>query len=108
MNTVPNKIAEIRERAGLNQAELAEMIGSTQPHISKIERGSIGIPILKFAQIAKALNVEIADLFSDDRTQSEKLLIEAFRTLSKDRQMGWLDMARLVQSSTPEAAREAD
>lgn len=108
MNNLPNNIAELRKRAGLNQHDLAEMIGVSQPHISRIERGDAGIRIFQFAEIAKALNVEIAALFSDDRSRSEQELVDAFRALPEDRRQGWLDMARLVHTSRTAASREGE
>jgi transcriptional regulator with XRE-family HTH domain len=54
----------IRQRRGLNQTQLAEMVGANQATISKIERG-VGNPTLDVIErIAEALKVEPADLFA--------------------------------------------
>lgn len=77
------------------------MVGVRQPHISRIENGDEGPPLSLFRSIAEALGVSLADLFADDRTTAETLLLDVFRRQSPDRQKGWLDMAKLALSETP-------
>ncbi|SDW77563.1 helix-turn-helix domain-containing protein [Roseicitreum antarcticum] len=103
MEMIPNNVGRLRDLRGLNQTQLAELVGTTQPHISRIERGDPGIPVLKFAHIAKALNVSISDLFSPERTKQEEILLGAFRRLPAARQMGWIDMAKAIQVEKNEA-----
>ena len=93
-----SNIEQIRKSRGLNQTELGELVGITQPHISRIENGDEGPPLSLFRQIAEALGVTLADLFADDRSPAERALLESFRTLPPDRQKGWLDLARAVLS----------
>ena len=93
------KIKEPRKAKGLSQGELAEMIGTTQPTISKMEAGDAGCTIGLYRAYADAVGVTLSDLFADDRSAAELALIKTFRTLSPDRQAGWLEMARLVQSA---------
>ena len=40
LNTLGKLAREVREKAGLNQAEAAEKIGSTQSNVSAAERGN--------------------------------------------------------------------
>ena len=52
-------VREMRKRAGLTQAELAERIGTTQSAIARLERG-IGRPTLeRLSQIAEATGLEL-------------------------------------------------
>ncbi|MGA0615346.1 helix-turn-helix domain-containing protein [Paracoccus sp. KR1-242] len=102
-----NNIARIRKARGLRQGDLAEMVGVTQPHISRIEKGDEGPPLSLYRLIATALDVPLASLFSDARSQSEQALIDAFRALSPARREGWLEMARLVQAEV-RAVDQAD
>jgi transcriptional regulator with XRE-family HTH domain len=90
------RVAEIRKQKGLSQTDLAEMVGVEQPTISRFEQGGDGITLRLIKQIADALEVSVADLFADDRTPAEQALIRAFRTLSPDRQMGWMDLAQAL------------
>ncbi|WP_304620506.1 helix-turn-helix domain-containing protein [Paracoccus sediminilitoris] len=103
-----NNIARIRKAKGLRQNDLADMVGVSQPHISRIEKGDEGPPLSLFRTIADALNVPLSALFSDPRTDVEQALIEAFRDLPESRRQGWLEMARLVQAEARAADRASD
>jgi DNA-binding XRE family transcriptional regulator len=53
------QIARLRIQRGLTQAELAEMIGTHQPSIARLENGS-SVPSLSFLErIANALDARI-------------------------------------------------
>jgi len=53
------QIARLRIQRGLTQAQLAELVGTQQPSIARLENGS-SIPSLSFLQkIAAALNARI-------------------------------------------------
>lgn len=93
------RAAQIRKTRRLSQAELADMIGVEQPTISRFEKGSDGVTLRLIRQVAAALNCTVADLFADDRTEAEQVLVEVFRDLPRDRQAGWVDMAKAARSS---------
>ncbi len=59
-----NRIREIREQRGLTQAQLAEAIGTTQPTIYRLELGRRKLTVEWMQKIAKALNVNTADLIA--------------------------------------------
>lgn len=103
-----NNIARIRKAKGLRQNDLADMVGVSQPHISRIEKGDEGPPLSLFRTIAEALGVPLSTLFSETRSEMEQVLIEAFRKLPESRKEGWLEMARLVQAEARAADRAAD
>ena len=53
------QIARLRIQRGLTQAQLAEMVGTRQPSIARLENGS-SVPSLSFLdRIAKALDARI-------------------------------------------------
>lgn len=58
-----NKIKEIREQKGFTQEEVAKKAGISANYYAKIERGTINTTIKKAINIAKALGVEISDIF---------------------------------------------
>lgn len=91
------RLKQIRKAKGLSQADLADMIGVNQSTISKMENGEHGCTIEKFQAYAAALGVGLSDLFADDRTAAEDVLVSAFRALSPERQKGWLDMAKAAR-----------
>jgi transcriptional regulator with XRE-family HTH domain len=61
------RIRELRESRALTQTQLARMAGTTQPTISRIEKGEIekrpDRPLA--ARIARALSVTLAEVFDD-------------------------------------------
>lgn len=87
------RIAAIRRQRGLTQEELANTVDVTQATISRIEGGSDSVSLHLLRKIAAALDCEIADFFLDDRSAKEQALIDAFRSVSPDRQQGWIDLA---------------
>lgn len=53
-------LKQLREKAGLTQADLAYGLGYTTPQfISNIERGQALLPVEKFPKAAKLLNVPV-------------------------------------------------
>lgn len=52
-----------RDRAGLNQTEVADLIGVAQETISRIERGSLAPSFETLADLANALKVDVRDFF---------------------------------------------
>lgn len=68
-----DNLERLRESRGLTQTQLAEMVGSSQPNISKIEKG-IGNPTLDMIQrIAAALRVHPSQLFTRDALEQRAL-----------------------------------
>ena len=73
-------IRTLRRREGLSQETLAEKAHLTPNFISMIERGSAHPSIDSMVEIASALDVEIANLFLE---QKETTPAEAARTLKR-------------------------
>jgi transcriptional regulator with XRE-family HTH domain len=57
------RISEIRKSNGLTQEDLAEKAGYSVEFISLVERGLNAPSVAGLAKIAKALKVEVKDLF---------------------------------------------
>jgi transcriptional regulator with XRE-family HTH domain len=95
------RLAEIRKKRGLTQVELADLAGCEQATVSRVERGSEAVTLRQLRQLADALRVTVADLFLDDRSAAEVMLVRAFRSLPEDRRQGWLDLARAVVLPPP-------
>ena len=62
---IGNRISRIRKGKDLTQANMAEELGMTTSAYSKIERGDTNAPINRLVQIAKVLEVSIADFFDE-------------------------------------------
>ena len=59
------RIAHLRTRAGLNQSELARALDLTPQAVQAWEKGG-GIRPAKFEELAKALNISVAELLLGD------------------------------------------
>ena len=56
-------IRQVREQRGLTQEKLAALAGLHRAYIGQIERGEKNIGLINLEKIAKALKVDIRDLF---------------------------------------------
>ncbi|HHE47183.1 MAG TPA: helix-turn-helix domain-containing protein [Bacteroidetes bacterium] len=65
IDEIGRKIRDLRKSAELTQGELALRSGLTDGFISQIERGLTSISIDSLKQILDALNVSLADFFSE-------------------------------------------
>lgn len=64
--TIGNNIAKYRNRSGLTQAELAELINITPVFISRVERGQKMMKVSTLYATAKALHVSCDALLSEN------------------------------------------
>ena len=62
-NLIENKVRYWRKKRGLTQDRLAELAGLSRVSISDIERGAADAKISTIKALAKALNVEFAEIF---------------------------------------------
>jgi transcriptional regulator with XRE-family HTH domain len=58
-----NRIRDLRRARGFSQESLADEVGLHRTYIGAIERGEQNVSIDNIAKLAKALKVDIADLF---------------------------------------------
>lgn len=70
------RIARARQRAGISQGALAELVGLTQSAISRIEAGERSVESLELARIARELQISVLDLL-EERPLMEELLLAA-------------------------------
>ncbi len=59
-----HRIRELRERRGLSQRQLAESIGRTKSVVSRLEDGTTRLDLVVAANIAKVLDVSLAELLN--------------------------------------------
>lgn len=58
-------LKDARKRSGLKQEELAQRLGCPRTMISLIETGQRRVDVLEFYTIAKALDLDPAELFDE-------------------------------------------
>jgi len=69
MNQYGQRIKLIRDKRGMSQIQLAEMLGVDPSHICRIEKGKGTCSISLLQKLATALGVSVADLL--DETPAE-------------------------------------
>lgn len=62
-------VRTLRRRKGLSQSQLAEAIGTSQPHIARIERGTDNVTIDTCRRLASALGIDLNTLDAALRRQ---------------------------------------
>jgi transcriptional regulator with XRE-family HTH domain len=60
---VGQRVQRLREGRGWSVAELAMKLGFPRPYLTGVERGARNPSLLRMAQIAKALGVELVEFF---------------------------------------------
>lgn len=65
----PKTLGMLRLAAGLSQVQLAKLVGTSQPHLARIEQGKNDPGTDMIARIAKALDLKDIDLFQAIRNQ---------------------------------------
>lgn len=58
-------LRELREKAGLTQAELAERVGETQSYISKWERGELRLDLVQLRELCGAMGVGLSEFVAE-------------------------------------------
>lgn len=64
LDDVGRRIAELRARAGLTQAQVAEAVAMTVTNYQRIEAGTQNLTLRTMARIARALGVRVVDLLA--------------------------------------------
>lgn len=62
------KIRELRKEQGISQEELSYKADLHRTYIGMIERAEKNITLINIEKIAKALNVDIKELFNDTKS----------------------------------------
>jgi len=58
----PKSLSQMRLSKGLSQVALAEKLGTSQPHVAKIEAGKVKIQFTTAMQLADALGITLDEL----------------------------------------------
>lgn len=77
------RIREARERAGLEQSDLGNLLGMSQAGVSKLERG-MALTLENLFKLSEVLDCSVAWLLgigTDDLNWKEVRLLELFRAL---------------------------
>ena len=85
---IGQNLKHIRETMGLTQDQFAELLGFGDKHISKIERGNVGLSLDSLKHICSTLSITSDYLIFGERStvddESLELLIERMRRQNPD------------------------
>jgi transcriptional regulator with XRE-family HTH domain len=104
-----NRIREWRKAAGLSLEELAHRVGSTNPTLSRYERGERSLTVDLLLQLAPHLKCRPADLLPDPEsvlTEAERVLLTDFKELDPEDRNLVLRMARSLRDTARAAPVE--
>ena len=94
-------IQEARRKAGLRQSELAEKIGISEKHLSKIETGKNYPALDTFLKILEVLNLTLSDFglqYICEDHSTKKILQDIIDT-SSQKQLGvYVDLIKAIRS----------
>ena len=79
-----SRIKELRVKAKLTQAQLAENVGIDPKHLSRIEGGKNYPSLDTLEKLAYSLNIQIGDLFEVSHLQDKESLINEISNILKD------------------------
>lgn len=86
-------VRKFRESRGWTAAELAERAGTSQPTITRMERGNTSVSLNMILAVAKALGVPAWMLLVDDQEEAITIINQAYLVSPPEVQEYWLDMA---------------
>lgn len=80
------RLKQLREKAGISQERLAEIVGVSKFQIQKYEYGKDKMNTEKLQQVAEALSVPVQELFLEGDealplTVDEHLLVDSYRAI---------------------------
>jgi|ERR1051325_4131042 transcriptional regulator with XRE-family HTH domain len=101
-------LRRIREAKGLNQRDLAEMVGVDQSTIQRAEKMASTAKLATYQRCADVLGVTLSDLFAEDRTPVEAALLAAFRQVPESKQGKVFDLLELAREENPKTASGND
>lgn len=85
------------------QADLAEALGVDQATVQRMEAMAPNVTLRQFIQAAEILGVSLAEIFADERTAAELLLVDHWRSLPASQQAIWVEHLRLAAEAPLQA-----
>ncbi|GAV24440.1 transcriptional regulator [Carboxydothermus islandicus] len=96
MTVKGNKIRELREERGLTLNELSKKAGLSISYLSEIERGSKKPSLKTIDKIAKALNVNKAQILETEQLEVSLTLGERIRLIREEKKLTISELAQRV------------
>jgi len=99
---IGSRIKQLRKARGVSQEALSEKIGMSSKYLSSIERGQENPTLDTFLRLAKALEVNVFELFNYSQTPSPKEAKKIVFDLATSGDKAKLEViAKLIRSLFP-------
>ena len=101
-HSIGNKLLNIRKKAGLTQAEVAELSGLSDRTYADIERGSVNMRIETILRICKALHITPDDILTEENIpiiEKQNELIEKLNSCSPHERQTALELLSVYLES---------
>lgn len=93
-------IGELRKRAGLTQADLADRVGITRPYLSQLENGERNLSANLHRRIVDALSIDPTTIVEPDTPMSDQqIVLMAFEKMPPEWQKTLVEMANAYLQS---------
>lgn len=93
-------IGELRKRAGLTQADLADRVGITRPYLSQLENGERNLSANLHRRIVDALSIDPTTIVEPDTPMSDRqIVLMAFEKMPPEWQKTLVEMANAYLQS---------
>ena len=73
-----NRIKQLRIEKGLTLGQLAEKVGLSESHLSRVEAGARGVKLSKLGALAKVLGVPMIELMPQESFETRPILSLTF------------------------------
>lgn len=74
--TLGKRIRQIRKNRGYTQEGLADLVGTSQGHLGKVERGEVQVGTEMLQKLATALTVEVGHFFHGPKNIPREILMQ--------------------------------
>lgn len=91
-------LTRLRKARGLSLDALGEMIGKDASTVQRAEKMHQSAKLETYKLCAEALDVTLADIFSDELSPVERALVKAFRNTPEERRGIWGELAKLAKA----------
>ena len=101
-HSIGNKLLNIRKKAGLTQAEVAELSGLSDRTYADIERGSVNMRIETILRICKALQITPDDILTEENIpiiEKQNELIEKLNSCKPNERQTALELLSVYLES---------
>ena len=101
-HSIGNKLLNLRKKAGLTQAEVAELSGLSDRTYADIERGSVNMRIETILRICKALQITPDDILTEENIpiiEKQNELIEKLNSCKPNERQTALELLSVYLES---------